>query len=302
MSHPSRTGASVVANRSPRHAPEGTSQLPTPDGQVVWREDDLWADRPHGHAYEHPSHDVGAHQSRPSQWGNRTLQDGHGMIPSGNRDRDMTPSRTPVPPGVTSPAEALSQVQMLLDFPPRVDQMDTWRATIKSLVEYVDQGRRGGASSRHQPTDPTVGTRHQSQGPATSAQSPQCPPHVEPRGDRDDPVSVASFVSRRHQDQYQTLRDRQGQDACVRIERCKETRRRSDPRADLDDVKHSDEDMDDLPCGVGCATFTLELRCVKWPRHFRPDLSVQYDGKTNPIEFLGIYTIAIVAVGGKKRA
>lgn len=60
--------------------------------------------------------------------------------------------------------------------------------------------------------------------------------------------------------------------------------------------------MDDLPYGAGCAVFTPELRRIKWPRRFRPDLFVQYDRKINPIEFLNVYTTTIVAAGGRKRA
>jgi hypothetical protein len=56
-----------------------------------------------------------------------------------------------------------------------------------------------------------------------------------------------------------------------------------------------------LPYEVGCPAFTRELRQVRWPsvQAFKPELSKKYDGKLNPAEFLGIYTIVVQAAGGR---
>lgn len=56
-----------------------------------------------------------------------------------------------------------------------------------------------------------------------------------------------------------------------------------------------------LPYEVGCQTFTRELRRVQWPssRTFKPEIPEKYDGKTHPLEFLSIYTIAVQDDGGR---
>jgi hypothetical protein len=38
-----------------------------------------------------------------------------------------------------------------------------------------------------------------------------------------------------------------------------------------------------------------ELCHVKWPNKFRPDVSNKFDGNTNPIEFLQVYSMACLA-------
>lgn len=50
--------------------------------------------------------------------------------------------------------------------------------------------------------------------------------------------------------------------------------------------------------GAGCQAFVPELREVVWPPRFKPELSPHYDGVTNPIEFLQLYTTGIQAIGG----
>jgi hypothetical protein len=40
------------------------------------------------------------------------------------------------------------------------------------------------------------------------------------------------------------------------------------------------------------------LRMVAWPHKFRPHLLEKYDGTVNPVEFLQIYSISILAAGG----
>ena len=61
------------------------------------------------------------------------------------------------------------------------------------------------------------------------------------------------------------------------------------------------ENASSLPFGAGCIAFTPELRQVKWPRRFCPDLAIKYDGKDNPTEFLNIYTTAVLAAGGNEK-
>ena len=53
--------------------------------------------------------------------------------------------------------------------------------------------------------------------------------------------------------------------------------------------------------GVGCQALSPELRRVRWPGKFRPDLSQRYDGSFDPVEFLQLYTTAVQAAGGTRR-
>jgi hypothetical protein len=50
----------------------------------------------------------------------------------------------------------------------------------------------------------------------------------------------------------------------------------------------------------GCMVLTPHLRMVVWPRKFWPHLPEKYDGMVNPPEFLQIYSISILAVGGNE--
>ena len=49
---------------------------------------------------------------------------------------------------------------------------------------------------------------------------------------------------------------------------------------------------------TGCAAFTRSLSRIIWPTRFKLDLPPGYDGSTNPVEFLQLYTTSIQAVGG----
>ena len=49
---------------------------------------------------------------------------------------------------------------------------------------------------------------------------------------------------------------------------------------------------------TGCAAFTRSLSRVIWPQRFKPNLPAGYDGLTNPVEFLQLYTTSIQAAGG----
>ena len=73
--------------------------------------------------------DAGAGGVRPRE---------HNRAPS-NPVRSRSASRsTQISPPPT-PAEALARVQLLLDFPPPVEKLDEWRATIRSLVAVAQQ-------------------------------------------------------------------------------------------------------------------------------------------------------------------
>jgi hypothetical protein len=45
--------------------------------------------------------------------------------------------------------------------------------------------------------------------------------------------------------------------------------------------------------GGGCHAFTKEMLRVAWPTKFHPELPPRFDGTTNPIEFLQLYTVGI---------
>lgn len=51
--------------------------------------------------------------------------------------------------------------------------------------------------------------------------------------------------------------------------------------------------------GAGCQAFTAGLQEVVWPPRFKSDLPPLYNGTTNPIEFLQLYTIGILAADGQ---
>jgi hypothetical protein len=50
--------------------------------------------------------------------------------------------------------------------------------------------------------------------------------------------------------------------------------------------------------GVGCAALADHLRMATWPPKFPPHLPENYDGTSNPSEFLQVYVTAITATGG----
>jgi hypothetical protein len=53
-----------------------------------------------------------------------------------------------------------------------------------------------------------------------------------------------------------------------------------------------------LLAAVGCAALADHLRAATWPSKFRPHLPEEYDGTSNPLEFLQVYVTAIMAAGG----
>jgi hypothetical protein len=87
--------------------------------------------------------------------------------PLGNRTRGSRLSRAY--DGVNTPAEALARARLLLGFPPEANRMETWRATIQSLVDYAGQSELGGTSTRHPPSAPANNSSCRSQRHATLA-------------------------------------------------------------------------------------------------------------------------------------
>ncbi|KAM0832772.1 hypothetical protein ACQ4PT_064686 [Festuca glaucescens] len=52
---------------------------------------------------------------------------------------------------------------------------------------------------------------------------------------------------------------------------------------------------------AGCLALIKGMRYVTWPDKFRHELPLHYDGSTNPLEFLQLYTVGIQAVCGDHR-
>ena len=55
--------------------------------------------------------------------------------------------------------------------------------------------------------------------------------------------------------------------------------------------------MSAIDYGGGCLALRPSLRQVTWPSKFRPSIPIIYNGDTNPINFLQIYSTAMVAAG-----
>ena len=210
------------------------------------------------------------------------------------------------PPGVHGPGDALAAAEALLLFPPvpmeDMPRMSAWLAKLAGLVGYahnLEEPVRSRTPARAQtPARGTVSTARTpvpgQAGPRVAAAQQQ-PPRDERRGDRqgeprhdrqgDGHVSIGSTLSPKG-DLRDVLNDRQGEDARTRIERRKERHQRDDRT-----VTH----------GAGCLAFVPELRKVKWPHKFRPDVPDRYDGQSNPAEFLQVYSTAVQAAGGDEK-
>jgi hypothetical protein len=101
-------------------------------------------------------------------------------------------------------------------------------------------------------------------------------------------------------------RRRAGEDARVSLERARECRQNIEGRnLDQDFVAAAPQtpmgtrSQAGVPlAGVGCAALTDHLRAASWPPKFRPHLPENYDGTSNPSEFLQVYVTAITAAGG----
>jgi hypothetical protein len=96
-------------------------------------------------------------------------------------------------------------------------------------------------------------------------------------------------------------RRRTGRDACASLEK---TRGRcgnlgQDSAAVAPQVPGDARFQASIPlAGVSCAALVDHLHAATWPPKFRPHLPEEYDGTTNPSEFLQVYVTAITAAGG----
>ena len=52
---------------------------------------------------------------------------------------------------------------------------------------------------------------------------------------------------------------------------------------------------------AGCRAFTTELHSFSWSGKFEPDLPPPYDGTADPVEFLQLYELGIVAANGDEK-
>lgn len=92
-----------------------------------------------------------------------------------------------------SSAEALAQVQLLLDFPPGLKKMDAWHATIQSLVGFTNEdGARPAGPSQWQPTAPIREAGGRTVGGAAMVQSPPRQVRQSQWVDTQDDMSMAS--------------------------------------------------------------------------------------------------------------
>ena len=181
-------------------------------------------------------------------------------------------------------------------------RMTAWLAQLAGLVGYAhnhEEPVRSRTPARARtPARGTVSTGRtpgpDHAGPGAAA-APRQQPREEERGDHqggprrdrqgDDHISVGSTPPPKS-DLRSVLNDRQDEDARTRIERRKERHRRDDRG-----TAH----------GAGCLAFVPELRKVKWPHKFKPDVPDRYDGQSNPAEFLQVYSTAVQAAGGDEK-
>ena len=204
-------------------------------------------------------------------------------------------------------AEVMARAQLLLNFLPAADKMDKWRDTIQSLINFVEASKSQQAELLQRPRMATAAQADgRVEGAAPMVQSPprqqaqRQPQQASHANDRDE-ASIVSSGPHDRQDQRRVLEDRRKEYTRITIERCREAHHQSDKcnGPDISDPTPSVGGY--LPYEVGCPAFTSELRRVRWPstRAFKPELTEKYDGKLNPAEFLGIYTIAVQAAGGR---
>jgi hypothetical protein len=90
------------------------------------------------------------------------------------------------------------------------------------------------------------------------------------------------------------------EDARVSLER----RRKNHDRA-IDDIGKAGKNVKtpgDPIYNPGCLALVRQQRYVVWPDKFKPDIGTQYDGTTNPVEFLQLYVVTVQAAHGDQRA
>jgi hypothetical protein len=102
-----------------------------------------------------------------------------------------------------------------------------------------------------------------------------------------------------------------GEPSCQIIQRAPEDargsleRRRENHDRAIDDISEASKNIrtpGDPIYNLGCLALTRQQRYVVWPDKFKPDITMHYDGTTNPIEFLQLYVVAIQAACGDQRA
>lgn len=101
-----------------------------------------------------------------------------------------------------------------------------------------------------------------------------------------------------HGDDHRQITRHLAEDARVAIEHRRERQDRF--VREVEEAGHTTQVIpshDVSAFGTGCQLFTPELRQVTWPPRFKPELPPRYDGITNPIEFLQLYTTRIEATG-----
>jgi hypothetical protein len=94
-----------------------------------------------------------------------------------------------------------------------------------------------------------------------------------------------------------------GEDGHITIERHQERRRNLDGEFSAEDttpVRQATHTLTSTRYGGGCMVLAPHLHVVVWPRKFRPHLTEKYDGSVNPAEFLQIYTMSVLAIGGNE--
>jgi hypothetical protein len=110
-------------------------------------------------------------------------------------------------------------------------------------------------------------------------------------------VHSLSLRSARTEDLQAELNRRcAGEDARISIERARVRRLNIEGRnleAELDAAVPKPHGLAQAPVArVGCAALADHLRAVAWPSKFQPHLPKNYDGSTNPSEFLQVYIAA----------
>jgi hypothetical protein len=179
--------------------------------------------------------------------------------------------------GVPDPAGALSAARELLHHLPSLTAspgaMRQWRGDVDRLLSVAHSG--------------SVRPRRQSSWRQHEASTPEHTSSVRtaPTGD------LRDELNRRHT----------GRDACASLGK---TRGRcgnlgQDSAAVAPRVPGDARFQASIPlAGVGCAALADHLRSTSWLPKFRPHLPEEYDGTTNPSEFLQVYVTAITAAGG----
>jgi hypothetical protein len=64
------------------------------------------------------------------------------------------------------------------------------------------------------------------------------------------------------------------------------------------DQPHWDQSLETGHIPGGVKTYCLDLKRVRWPVNFKPSGIKNYDGSTNPVEWLEVYQLTIEAVEG----